>query len=372
MAHLEPRLKDVSDKSLIAFMMSEHFDQFSAATVREIAESYVGLYASRPTSWLAALARNKTLNKDDAIAMEVAPALLRVPGMRRSKFLLPQVLAKQVFDATRLPLEAHEWRLKEEGLTLATYRKLRTPLRKMTQDAPVRLKDIKEALSLSGGKSRAVVAVATYEGVLVRSPPPNVWSNRWFYRAAPAVFSDTLVSPAKVKTLQRDLAKRYIRQYGPVSEDDLAWWMGIAKGLARDLINAAEATEVLANLWLDPSRSSAFESRAEVPEDVTTDDVRFLPAWDPMMMGYAPGGLHRGALRLEDIGGYDASGNGLPVVLINGRAMTTWRTMLDGKTRLLSVDLTTLERDIRPVIEAAAEAWAKRIGVVNMTRPHTK
>src|SRR6218665_2528661 len=59
--------------------------------------------AYRPTRWLAVMARHRSLDRHTVLAMENATDLLRMPGMRRSKFLLPHTLAGTVLGATAFP-----------------------------------------------------------------------------------------------------------------------------------------------------------------------------------------------------------------------------------------------------------------------------
>ncbi|WP_265285975.1 hypothetical protein [Verminephrobacter eiseniae] len=66
------------------------------------------------------MARNRSLDRHTVLAMENATDL-RIPGMRRSKFLLPHTLADTVFGATRRPLANHEWCLRAVGLAPGDY-----------------------------------------------------------------------------------------------------------------------------------------------------------------------------------------------------------------------------------------------------------
>jgi len=346
-------------KGLAAFLASSHLDRFSGGSVSMLARQYAGVYATRPTSWLAAMARNTELSRDDAIAAETDTDLLRVPGMRRSKFLLPKDLAYTVFAATRKPLSTHEWRLTDAGLTVADYEKHRPALVAMTTKTPLRLRDIGKTLALPPPIVRTLITVACYDGHIVRAAPPNIWSNRWWYQAAPTL----LTAPGNSESALRSLAQGYVRQYGPVSVADLAWWAGVSKTVARGLILASDAIEIATDFWLSPEDRENFEKKISGPATIWRDNIRFLPAWDPLSMGYAPGGIQRRALGLDESGGYDTAGNGLPVVLFKGRAITTWRTSLHSKQRTLDFDPAPLDATTNRAIRAAASVWADRIGV---------
>ncbi|WP_237388095.1 DNA glycosylase AlkZ-like family protein [Xenorhabdus sp. Sc-CR9] len=347
---------------LAEWVISEHFERFERATVKEVAEAYIGVYSNRPTSWLAFLARNNNVERTKVISMEADPELVRIPGMRRSKFLLPQSLAATVFGATRLPLVNHEWRLRDVGLTLADYRKILSELTEFTISAPVRLKDIGNAFGLTGPQARAYVSVATYDGVLIRIPPPNIWSNRWLYAAPPNGLlqsNDTLLTS---EWLLQDIAARYIKHYGPVTIDDLAWWLSISKERSRLLMESSMACEIGNGVWISITRQELFEQCISKTAQNLNTDVRFLPAWDPLVMGYAPGSRQRICLGLDKIRGYDAAGNGLPVVLMGARAVATWGMKVNGSKRSIQIDLSNVAGKEQEAIQGAAFIWANRIG----------
>lgn len=355
----------ISNVLLARWIMRTHFEQFAGSSVADIARAYIGVYSNRPTSWQAVLARNHNMDKSEALRAEDDPELVRIPGMRRSKFLIPKSMANMVFGATCLPLLDHEWRLREAELTLEDYLRIRPELIRFASGSPVRLEEIKSFLGLSGSQARACTTVATYNGVLVRTPSPNPWSNRWLYAAAPSELMHSHDALVDHEQLQWELACHYIEQYGPVSVEDLAWWMGISKKLARLFLEKAGAGEIESGLWLGPLQKKTFEFWATNVSESSDERVRFLPNWDPLLMGYSPGSRHRSCLGLDQIGAYDHAGNGLPVVLIGSKAVTTWRVTAKGSQRLLSIHLPDdiLQKD-QQIIQEAAVMWAERIGAI--------
>src|SRR6218665_48817 len=138
-----------------------------------------------------------------------------MPGMRRSKFLLPHTLAGTVFGATRLPLAHHAWRWRDVGLGLGPgdYRRMLPELVAGRQRGFcgvfwacggwagrlwgggevflwvfVGLQGIGSAGSapgLPGPKARACTSVAAHDGALICVPAENPCSHRWLYSAAP-------------------------------------------------------------------------------------------------------------------------------------------------------------------------------------------
>lgn len=356
-------LEGIPDNILAKWIVLQHFERFQSATLAEIAESYIGIYSTRPTSWLAILARNQEINGKNLIFMETDPDLIRIPGMRRSKFLLPKHLASKVFSATRLPVANHEWRLREVKLTLADYRRVLPDLTEFTKKSPKKLQDIKKFLEMNGPQARACTTVATYEGKMIRTAPSNHWSNRWMYMACPSDFLQGDDSLSNCDELKLDIANRYIENYGPVSTEDLAWWMSISKKKARSLLERTDAVEIETGVWISVNKIEDFENFISNDSKLPPKKVRFLPAWDPLAMGYAPKSRQRECLGINEIGGYDSSGNGRPVVLIGSRAVTTWNIKGSGSKRSLSLDYSNVPRKVGAVLKESALDLANKIGI---------
>jgi hypothetical protein len=353
----------LKNDTLAAWIVSEHLDRFTNATMAEIISFYIGIYSTRPTSWLAVLARNRSIDQAAVIPMDIDSDLVRIPGMRRSKFILTRSLAPIVFGATRLPLIEHEWRLHDVGLQLKDFWRILPDVLKMAKNTPIKLEAIKNELGLTSPQVRACITVATYHGTLIRMASSNPWSNRWLYAAAP----DNLIPPNSTMIdrglFQKDIVSRYIEHYGPVSLDDIAWWMAISKKTVRSIIEVLGAYEIFPGMWVSKSRRHLFEKYITQSKRRSATNVWFLPAWDPLLMGYAPGSRHRSCLGLDRISGYDASGNGRPIVLIGSRAVTTWKIFKSGSKRYLKLDLGKVSSKEQMLIQKAAVKWANQIGV---------
>ncbi len=342
----------ITPDDLASLLIARHVSGLAGASVADIAEHFVGIYAVRPTSWMAAMARNIELDAAAAVEGETNADLMRLPGVRRSKFLVPRALAAPMFTAPLQPLESHAWRLRDVGTDLNTYRSVRPALIEMTTETACKLADLRKELSLGAAVVRALVTVACYDGALIRSVPDNPWSNRWMYAAAPPEIANDLTQEAA----RLELARRYIRGYGPARTVDLAWWMGISEGCAAQLMGATGAVHLQGDFWIDPEHADT------APPACTTEQITFLPAWDPIAMGYAPGSPQRSALKLDAIG-YDQAGNGLPIVLLDGRAAARWRTRLNGRKRVMEIDTTNLPSSLCRTVTEAGLTWAARTGL---------
>lgn len=100
-----------------------------------------------------------------------------------------------------------------------------------------------------------------------------------------------------------ELAKRYFEGHGPAAVDDLAFWAGLTKTVAK------RATEIAGVAGTEGGR---------VPEAL------FLPGYDEYLLGYSD---RSACLAERDFERVVPGGNGvfLPMVVLRGRIVGTWR-----------------------------------------------
>jgi len=114
-----------------------------------------------------------------------------------------------------------------------------------------------------------------------------------------------------------ELARRYVRAFGPATEHDFAKWSGLP---LRDLrvglsAIAAELREVtVGKATLLASRRASRRARGGV--------VRLLPAWDTYLMGYPDRGFMATPRRWRRIS--DGGGGIAPAIAVDGMLEGTW------------------------------------------------
>ncbi len=125
-----------------------------------------------------------------------------------------------------------------------------------------------------------------------------------------------------------ELARRYLRGYGPASREDFTAWSGLPAAestRALDLVAGDLVTVSAAGTRLFALAGHAATEPAELPP-------RLLGHFDPFLLGYRDRGLVLDpgyAPRIQTGGGFVQ-----PVVLIGGRAAGTWRlTRVPGRAR---------------------------------------
>ena len=198
---------------------------------------------------------------------------------------------------------------------------------------------------------------------LLRRPPDTAWHKRTdtLRRSARVALPDLVESEFDEAVVA--MVERYLRAYGPVSKDDVCFYLGIRK----TPLNRALATlgdRVVAGEGPDgqPMLDLADEvaERTDVPE--AARGVRLLAEFDGCLMGYAGPGRLRFLAR-DDLPRvwYARNGVCVPTVLSDGRIVVRWKTV--GTGRRVRLEVTMLPRH-RRLPEAAFRTAAEALEAV--------
>jgi hypothetical protein len=224
------------------------------------------------------------------------------------------------------------------------------------QEVRARVPALEGRLDLSPGKKYAanvpvaprVLTQLGVEGALVRGENAGHWrlsKPRW------TLMSDWLgdVPPAaKEDEGYAELVGRWLRSFGPGTEDDLVWWLGATKGAVRAALAALGAVEVSldggGNGWVLPDDVD--------PEDDAEPWAALLPVLDPTVMGWKQRDFYIGAHTPHL---FDSNGNAGTTAWWDGRIVGCWVQDDAGV-----VEVRTLEKLPKPALRAL-EAEAARL-----------
>ena len=158
-----------------------------------------------------------------------------------------------------------------------------------------------------------------------------------------------------------ELARRYLKAYGPATPEDLAAWSGmpISKTRAAWQLIADQLIEVeIAGqpAWM----LKTYEKWLNEPP-IPTPVVRLLPSFDTYLLGYKKRDLAVPPPHARRIN----AGGGLlnPVLLVDGRAMGTWKTKQQ-KQRLEVIlqPFDQLPPDLQPELQAEIADLGRFLG----------
>ena len=156
-----------------------------------------------------------------------------------------------------------------------------------------------------------------------------------------------------------ELARRYFTSHGPATLQDFIWWSGLTTADARAGLEASKQTlrrEVLEGqtYWLS---ASAPASRRD-----ESTPANLLPAFDEYAVAYKDRAavLHPSHIKQANA----ASAILCPTVIVNGRAVGTWKRTLKKNSVLIETSLwATLRKAERQAVATAARRYGEFLGL---------
>lgn len=155
-----------------------------------------------------------------------------------------------------------------------------------------------------------------------------------------------------------ELARRYLRAYGPADKNDFARWCGMWTGLGKTAWSSIESE--LADVTVEGRRVHMLEADLKrIP--ASTSSVQLLPGFDPYLMGHASRDhlfdkAHR--WKVSRISGWIS-----PVVMVGGRVVGIWTHAVNrGRLRIDITPFAALKPRIVKEAGARAETIADALG----------
>jgi hypothetical protein len=343
-----------------------------------VAQNIVAYHATDPASVYLAAAARTGLAPPSALdtALYDDRTLVRVLGMRRTMFVIPTVLWPAVHaactDAIALTERRQTLKMIAEGgitdnadawLTQAgadVLQALADRGEATTQQLAEEVPQLREQIVLARGKpyesKRTIAPRVMYQlaadGRVVRTRPVKSWTsaNRWALTEAwlPGTALDL-----DLPDTEQQLARAWLRAFGPGTLADFKWWTGWTITRARKVLAAVGAVEV----GLDGRDTGYVLSDDLEPVADPEPWTAFLPSLDPAVMGWAMAGRdwYLDGLAREQL--YDRSGNIGPTVWWGGRVVGGWAQRADGTIvyRLfedIGADRTSMVADAAGKLEA--------------------
>jgi hypothetical protein len=347
-------------------------------SVLDAVDATGGIYGTSPTCYLSCAARIPGFEVADLDRELYAErSVVRLRAMRGMAYIEPLALLPALFACTGEPRDKTLRRVAKyaemtEAQTLALADRVEAVLEGRP---PMTVKEIREALGgdLPGNRNalQMTVALLGRYGRIVRTRARGTWRSDLYPYARWTDWVGAPVEEMDPAAARVEVARRYLRAYGPAGADDLKWWTGWTK---RDTLSALAALgEEITQVSLDGADAWALTDELDALTGTSPDDgrgVRLLPVWDCYFMGYATtpaGRAHQ--VREEDYPRvYDKSGNATSVVIRDGVAAGVWELDADGGV------LTVAPFDDEPPgddVAAQADALGRAIGTeLKMRRAH--
>jgi hypothetical protein len=342
-----------------------------AGTVTAAAADIIGLHGTDPASvYLAAWARTCPV---DQAAVERAlyeeRSLVRMLGMRRTVFVVPGALVPviqaactdqiaerlrkqlvQVVQGAGVAPDAATW-LREVGeatVRLLAARGTATGAELAREEPRLRTQIVDAADNPYGGAVNLTTRLLTLlsaEGLIMRGRPRGGWTSAQFEWSVAEGRQDLSATAARA-----ELARRWLRAFGPAPVSDLQWWAGWTASQARQALAQLDVTET--DLDGAPGVMLADDEALGPDRPAPAPWPALLPALDPTAMGWRDRawyvGEHGPAL-------FDRSGNVGPTAWWDGRIVGGWAQRKDGEIAVRLLEDTGAEA------AAAIAAQAQRL-----------
>jgi len=354
-----------------------------AADPLEVARSLVAVHGTDPSSVYIGMLNRMTGGKiaDVERALYADKALVRLLGMRRTVFVTTPDIAAVIQAACTRAIAANERRkllgwltdagvaddavawlagTEEAALAALTARGAATAAEVSADDPRLRFQ-----LRLSVGTSSEgqlnvgsrVLFLLAADGKVMRGRPRGSWTSHQYRWVPIANWCPDGLDGWTTTDAQVELARRWLRAFGPATLEDLQWWAGWTKTQTRRALTDLEPVEV----DLDG-----------VPGIVLADDLEpttepepwaaLLPGLDSTPMGWQQRewflGGHGGQL-------FDRNGNVGPTLWWNGRIVGGWAQDADGQ--IVCRFLEDAGAEAVKAADAAAQQLADLLGTVKLT-----
>jgi Winged helix DNA-binding domain len=284
----------------------------------------------------------------------VERSLLRTWLMRKTIHMIPTVDAGWMLPLFEPPIES--WsrrRLEQLGMPHRTQEKALRTIARALDDGPLTRPEAAAQVTDAGialnAQSRLhVVGLAVTSGLALLGPDRGsqamlVRREDWIGDAPPFDRDRALA----------ELARRYIRAFGPATDRDFAYWSGLALRDVRAGLDAisAELKEIRVGA------ASMLVLRSRLPRSPRPNQVRMLGGFDTYLLGYkdrgfATGDEHRGTVS-------DGGGGIYPVIVRDGVVQAGWR--VSRKRRGLEISFNDPE-SIPPDMHSAIDSEIADIG----------
>ena len=294
--------------------------------VLAVVDDLVGLHATVARSpYLQLRARMPTFASERLDALLDEGRAAKVACMRRTLFIESAEFVPLVLAATRgLTLRDRDRFLAAGGLTRRRYERLADRVAAALAGRALDARQLRDTLGAAERLSPVIIVMCD-EGRLVRWSGAGGWQSarpryRRFDEALPSVRLDAWNEDTAV----RELVDRYVRRYGPVTERDIAWWMGLGRAAVRD---AVAALPHLVNAGVEGLDGVYLVHEADVPDAqraAASPDgaVVLLPVLDPYLQGYRDRERFIDPRHRRFV--IDSGGNATSVILLDGRVAGVW------------------------------------------------
>jgi len=334
-------------------------------TVRDICALHATGIATPYLSLFARIENFKRKHLDEELY--VKRRLGKIRCVRRTIHILPEETIPLAYVATKRKLLKDTAAFLEfRGVSTDEYEATSKRILEILKGKEMTTSEIKGILGPEPNIS-AIVEQMCDQGLLIRGRPTRGWRGKvQNYSRFDEYFPNLDLGRIEEVEAIPLLVHQYLRSFGPATENDIAWWMGIGKGQARAALHSIQGqTEQITISDLDGTfiLLKSDEKRLNNTKTQDMQTVNLLPILDPYLMGYKIRDRYLSPEHREYV--FDRGGNATTTILLDGKVVGVWDFQEDEKP---VVKLHFFEKVERSAV-SAIRIEARKIGEFIAEKP---
>ena len=251
-------------------------------------------------------------------------SLIKIRAMRNTLFIVPVEYAPMMHTATNyLKENRFDGFFTYADFTREEYYDLESKIHQVLAKDALIATEIKKRIDTSRNIS-IIISLMCDKLLLVRDKPPKGWKDRRnTYTLMKNNYPNLNFEEIEEQDAINNLVYNYIDKYGPVSEDDIAWWAGLTKTSTRNALkfdeNSINRFSISDSEYIVPNADLEKVEQLKSPKSPI---ITLLANLDPYLMGYKNRERYINSDDYEFV--FDRSGNATTTILLDGAVIGIW------------------------------------------------
>jgi len=242
------------------------------------------------------------------------------------------------------------------------YRDLANQILALLDKKEMSTTELKETLN-SPKDIVAVISVMLDEMLILRGKPLKSWRDRRLYYAPfLKYFPNIKFEDYSESESTKLLIEKYVKRYGPVTEKDIVWWLGITKKKIQNALDTLQSE--FEHIKINQIEHDYIIHKQDLEKIRSKDKynqtaINILPGLDPYIMGYKDRERYVDYNYYEYV--FDRSGNGTTTILVDGKVVGVWDIIEKPEPQIKLYLIREIEKSIMKKIEEEAKKIGKFI-----------
>jgi hypothetical protein len=323
-------MKNLKVAQVNSYLLEKHHlkEQYKGNDILQVVNDICGLHATGTLEpYLTLFTRMDVFKKEDLDnELYRKKSLGRIRGMRKTLFILTKEMIPIVHSMIKHQTVKRDNKYLElRDISRNQYDLLAQKIIKLLTKKEMSTSEIKASIDTKKDLN-AVISVMLDEMFIIRGKPISSWKDRRVYYAPFAqYFPDIDLEKADESKAIKNLIGKYLSHYGPVTEKDITWWLGLTKGKVRTSLK--QFSDKIEKIKIGDLEHEylLFKSDMKALKEVEINSryvVNFLPRLDPYLMGYKDRERYINYDYYNFI--FDRSGNATSTILFDGYVIGVW------------------------------------------------